>query len=335
MKRSEVAPLARSGGRSLSQRAYANPFALPVLGRPASNPNCITVAQFAELYAAAEFAAHWNLWLDVSVTVTWGLLGVQDEVQMQAAFGGFMKCLRAWLAERHIPQAWIFTHERGRNRGLHTHLAIHIPGARRANEKPVWRREFRTWVLAWARRFADRPVPRSTRVRDNGGRLEPILHWLNFHYQVKGYDRQAVVQSARNSPSGQDVLLGDLVAFDWRNPGPMACKRVGVAQHLGPAQRGLGYPPDLACVMRSQGIPDITISQPDAVPRMNPRRFGLAGYEIPTPFRSRFEDGSSRNGRLIGVSMNVGAMVLDRMPCGARSRAIALLMPSRAHLDAQ
>ena len=35
------------------------------------------------------------------------------------------------------------------------------------------------------------------------------------------------------------------------------------------------------------------------------------------------------------VSINVGAMVLVRIPCGARSRAMALFMPSSAHFDAQ
>src|SRR3546814_21012681 len=40
-----------------------------------------------------------------------------------------------------------------------------------------------------------------------------------------------------------------------------------------------------------------------------------------------------RKGLVRGVSMKVGAMVLDRMRWGARSRAMALFMPSSAHLE--
>ena len=45
--------------------------------------------------------------------------------------------------------------------------------------------------------------------------------------------------------------------------------------------------------------------------------------------------GSLKKGFVIGVSMNVGAIVLTRMPCDARSSAIALLRPSRPHFVAQ
>lgn len=40
-------------------------------------------------------------------------------------------------------------------------------------------------------------------------------------------------------------------------------------------------------------------------------------------------------GLVSAVSMNVGAMTLERILCGARSSAKAWLMPSLAHFDAQ
>jgi hypothetical protein len=42
-----------------------------------------------------------------------------------------------------------------------------------------------------------------------------------------------------------------------------------------------------------------------------------------------------KNGRVIGVSMKVGASVLTRILCGASSIAIALVKPSMACLVAQ
>jgi hypothetical protein len=289
-----AAPLAHGGGRSLIGRQYSNPFA-PPSGHESQPACCISVAQFAEHYAAAEFAAHWRLWLDVSLTITWGLLGVHDEAQMQAAFGSFMKCLRAWLADRLLPQAWVYVHERGLVHGLHSHLALHVPGDWRLT-KPTLRQSFRKWVLAWAERQAGRRAPYSTRVRDNGGRTNPTLHWVNCHYQMKSFDREAVVQSARNSPSGEDVMLGDLIAFNWQDPGAIGCKRLGVAQDLGPAQRKLGYPPREAFAFRPEGVPDIDVVLSADSSKSRPSIFDGTRHGIPKPFRSSFEDG----GRAVG-----------------------------------
>jgi hypothetical protein len=43
---------------------------------------------------------------------------------------------------------------------------------------------------------------------------------------------------------------------------------------------------------------------------------------------------SARKGRVIGVSMKVGQMVLMRMPCGPSSIAIAFVKPSTANFEA-
>ena len=84
--------------------------------------------------------------------------------------------------------------------------------------------------------------PRAIRVR--GPKKEtPWLHWLTTSYLMKGYDRSAVVQSARNSPDGLEVLLGELIAWPWRDPGPVPLKqRVGASRSLGPDRRAIGVP---------------------------------------------------------------------------------------------
>ena len=73
----------------------------------------------------------------------------------------------------------------------------------------------------------------------------PWLHWLTTSYLMKGYDRSAVVQSARNSPDGREVFLGDLIAWPWRDPGPVALKqRVGGVAQFGarpPRDRRAGW----------------------------------------------------------------------------------------------
>ena len=49
---------------------------------------------------------------------------------------------------------------------------------------------------------------------------------------MKGYDRSAVVQSARNSPDGLEVLLGELIAWALAGSRPCAAETAcgGIAQ---------------------------------------------------------------------------------------------------------
>ena len=112
--------------------------------------------------------------------------------------------------------------------GLHTHLNLYVPGVPpddrpdlqkiyRPDVAPDYRGEFRAWARGWPERQVGRRTPRAIRVR--GPKKEtPWLHWLTTSYLMKGYDRSAVVQSARNSPDRLEVLLGDLIAWPCRIP---------------------------------------------------------------------------------------------------------------------
>jgi hypothetical protein len=101
---------------------------------------------------------------------------------------------------------------------------------------------------------------------------------------MKGYDHSAVVQSARNSPDGREVFLGDLIAWPWRDPGPVALKqRVGASRSLGPDRRAIGVPGGFDYLLGKRALPPF----PNSVPH-TPRTF----VTKPKPaFRSKYEDG--------------------------------------------
>ncbi len=296
------------GGVSLARRHHVNPFLNGVPADSMEPSRYITEAEFSQIYSAVEFAWRWRAFLDVHLTITWALLGVDDEAGVQAAFAVFLKCLRAWLSDREFPAAWIYAHECGRERGLHTHLAIHIP----ANAGPgrMWRKVFRAWVLGWAQRTAGGPAPRSTRVSDNGGRACQLGHWRNFHYLVKGVDPEAVVVPARILTDRRDVRLTDLVAFAWEDPGHVSMKRVGCSRSLGPERRAVGYPPWKESMFRPTEVVDIDVQAPvlRAAPSQTWTKHDWAELEVlvrrvgpvvgfappavrPEPFRSRYECG--------------------------------------------
>lgn len=154
----------------------ATKSALPWMAtaKPATVPlsRLLGETEFASIYAAADFAAEFQMPMDTLVTISWSLLGVTSDSAVQAAFTSFTKCLRDRLTNRVSPIAYIYAHEVGAVVGLHSHLAVFVAGERN-------RLEFRHWVRGWADRFAGRYIPRAVRV--TGPRIDtPWLHWLRY-----------------------------------------------------------------------------------------------------------------------------------------------------------
>jgi hypothetical protein len=271
--------------------AMTNPF-LPLPSPPASR--WLTERDFATLYSAAEFAQAFELYFDTTVAISWRLMGPEVEGDVPAFFAAFTKCLRDWLEQRGLPVAWVYAHECGPRIGLHTHLILYVPAYppddRPDLQKiychdtaPDWRGEFRAWARGWPERQVGRRTPRAIRVR--GPKKEtPWLHWLTTSYLMKGYDRSAIVQSARNSPDGLEVLLGELIAWPWRDPGPVPLKqRVGASRSLGPDRRAIGVPGGFDYLLEKWEHPLL----PNSVPN-TPHTF----VTKPKPaFRSKYEDG--------------------------------------------
>lgn len=269
---------------------------------PPPDSDLIGEAEFASIYAAAEFAAEFGLWLDTMVTLNWKLLGYANN-EVQDGHLAFTKCMRDWLSRRGVPVAFVYSHENAAAYGVHTHVAVHVP-----NRWTTLPEEFRRWVRGWARHRMGQRVPGAVRVRGAGqdkpgettkAKRAPWLHWLRVHYLLKSYDRSTVVQSARHSPGSQPVYLGELIAFPWRPSGPVPTRqRVGASRNLGPARRLIGVPEGFDNLLSKP----VTIAQLEYNPfkvlrpvtATNPEvlREPVPPPPIRGPFRSAYEDGA-------------------------------------------
>ena len=275
----------------------------PVLSiAPPPDPYLIGEEEFTRIYAAAEFAARFDLWLDTMVTLNWGLLGYADDA-VQDGHRAFTKCLRDWMRQRGVPVAFIYSHENAASYGVHTHVAVHVP-----NRRTTLPAEFRQWVRGWARHRTGQWVPGAIRVRgagqDRAGETTkadraPWLHWLRVHYLLKSYDRSTVVQSARHSRDGLPVHLGELIAFRWRPSGPVPTRqRVGASRSLNRERRLLGVPEGFDDLLTKP----VTMAQLERDPfrrlwpatATNPEvlRRPVPAAPIRGPFRSTYEDGA-------------------------------------------
>lgn len=242
--------------------------------RSSEKSDVLTIEQFASMYAAAEFAARFGLSLDSHVVINWTALGLDHDLGKH--FGAFTKNLREFMSQRRWPAAWIYAHERSAKTGLHTHVAINLPLYYAQD-----RIDCMQWLRLWPLRYVERRVPGAIRLRVPK-KPDSFLHWLLFHYLVKGYDRDAVVQSARYAPGGRAIMLGDLIAFHWRDPGVVSTrKRAGFSQSIGPSEQALGVP---FASTYNRAVPKMLRLTSDSHPTALP-------IQPEPPFRSTFADG--------------------------------------------
>ena len=258
---------------------------------------------FRELYAAAEFAAVFGIALNTMVTLSWNHMGLTTDEDVKRAFESFQKCVRDWAAQRRMPLAFIYVHERSPSIGLHTHLVLHFPTSPLPGPTRDFA-EFRDWTYDWVERRRKRSVPHSVRV--TGGSKPSVLRpWILFSYLLKGYDPRAVVRSERNSPDKRPVYLGDLIAARWRDPGHVGLKRYGVSHSLGPGSRKEGVP---SCVAhRYKGNAQMAPVPFGAPPEPGDTFICILEGDVPirmrrttyhSEFRSRYDDGIRHVGLL-------------------------------------
>lgn len=263
-----------------------NPF-LDDGGRLVPASSLLTEADYAECFAAGQFAWHYQLYFENSVTFTWAKLGITDPAEIQSHFTAFLKGVRAWLDAAVFPQAYMYSHEVGPVLGLHSHFIIALPAASKGGSaKRKDRVDFKVWLKEWREHRYGRECPRAIRPR-GPNKSQPWLHWLLVHYLLKGYDAAAVVQSGHNAPDGRNVFLGDLLVFDQSDPGHVPLnRRYGVSHSLGPDRRALGAPTGLEYALRSRAPVD-----PFSSALQVPPRSGKPGAIVPASFRSKYEDG--------------------------------------------
>lgn len=285
---------------------------------PSPASTFVTAEQFAEHYEAAAFAFNWELHCETAVTLWWSALGAHGAPEAQKLFSAFTKDLNDWLFRRCIPTAYFFSHENSSRIGLHTHLAVHL-SLPKIGRRSV-RDDFRRWAMGWPERNGLGLRKRAIRVT-GPAKDTPWLHWYRFHYQVKGHDPGAVVRQAGNSEHGRAVMLSDLIAYRWQDPGVVAMRpRIGHALNLGPARRTIGIPagfdePRNATRRRTSTQKSqlfgafLTQSQLVPPPSQPPVR---------SPYVSRYRDGWRDVGWLYPDEFSMRVTKLSRLPAAAR-----------------
>lgn len=202
---------------------------------------------YAHLYEAVSFANWGGAILNGRVTISWSLLGLENEIKARKKFKQFTKNLRSrfdeWLGNdyrylRGNPAMWIYSHEQSEHVGFHTHMMLHMP----PKVTPLFRN--------WARSFFDLPKRRPA----GGNGRRPVLiradqsakgaieyQWLRFGYLLKGADYTARMGCCPQT--GRLISLGDLLPWEHQPMGEIIGKSIcGMSRNLAwEAREEAGY----------------------------------------------------------------------------------------------
>ena len=139
--------------------------------------HALTVAQVANLIAAADEPVAVGLPLTPMVTIHWEAAGVPLS-GMAKATGRFADLMTKALARHGSSTAWLWTHENGDRKGGHYHLLAHVPAALVSRLTALQR--------GWLRTITGNPyLSRVIHSKPIGGRLgletgNPDLHAINL-----------------------------------------------------------------------------------------------------------------------------------------------------------
>ncbi|WP_157651622.1 hypothetical protein [Burkholderia ubonensis] len=195
---------------------------------------CLTASQVKDLYSAVAYANSIGLVMNVHISITWGMLGIEDHTAAANVLCyEFIKHLRDWY-RNHVPKdrpfVWLYVHEVGRTHGFHTHILTAIP----VELRPA----FREWVrarLAGAAHLGVPPHKDASKVVAPPS--DPIgRQWWYLQYLAKGVRAEAEVRSV----VGVDpyVRVSELIKHPLKSPGDVRCqKNCGVSNTIGKERR--------------------------------------------------------------------------------------------------
>jgi hypothetical protein len=218
-----------------AQRDNPDRYIVKLRRRPRSttfspNDRLIGANQYREAYNAVAYANSLGAILNTHITLTWSLLGYEDDNEASAALqGGLIKHMREWHRHKEDPLsrplAWLYAHERSPSAGFHTHFLVSIPDE--------WRPDFDGWLHGRVKRLARlRDAPENAVYVSDARPDRPFMHqWRQFGYLMKTVDPRASLPVFPGSAT--NVPLPDLVPYAYESPGEVKCKlRIGIAQEI-------------------------------------------------------------------------------------------------------
>lgn len=181
----------------------------------------LSLAQAANLIAAAQFAAAIGLPLNRHLTVHWEQVGIPDE-RAAWATGRLMKLAGDWLAKRGERFAWEWSRENGDGKGSHAHILLHLPPGMQLGN--VHRR--------WLRSITGRSYSASTVKTARIGGTAGAAHSASDSYRANLAAVVGYILKGTNPTAARELGLDRI-----ERGGRIIGKRAATSQNIGRAAR--------------------------------------------------------------------------------------------------
>jgi hypothetical protein len=201
----------------------------------------ITLPQFANAYNAIAFANRRGQVLNVHVTTVWATVKLTGDNEVADANGSVLELIRKWAQRRGLPPAWVWTIERSTERGLHSHLLVHVPSVFMSGPHGFAKAYLR-WVkiAAGTVPVQSRGVATKTVVVRSRAERDVDAQWRWLRYVMKGLGQDTVLRGRSNKLNA--LPASELAGIRCRPQGEMRIKRVGTSREIGEgARRAAGF----------------------------------------------------------------------------------------------
>lgn len=188
----------------------------------------ITAEECIDVYNAIAFANALGRILNTHISITWSTVGLADDAQIQAATARLLHSLEATCAQHNFPVAWVSVMERGKKRGLHTHILMSC--------RTEWIDQLSIWLRESVASIAHlKPLigtaGETVSVKANEERNTNI-QWSIFRYLMKGMDPAATHKFATGIRP-----LAETLGIALKDQGAFVGKRVRIAGLLAAPER--------------------------------------------------------------------------------------------------
>ncbi len=188
----------------------------------------LSTKQFRQGYEAIALANCFGGVLNTFLSITWSRVGITETAEVAEAHGRYLELLRKACSAQRIPFALVWVIENGRRHGLHSHILMVMPKAR----KPWLRKQVELAVETISGRSVHwRLGTRAVRILHRHDR-DVTAQWRLFQYMMKGMvapkERRLIDPEQARVP----MPVQHAARVKLRNQGVVATKRFGVSRNL-------------------------------------------------------------------------------------------------------
>jgi hypothetical protein len=227
--------------------------------RPTRASPGLKASEFGNAHAAVAYANYQGVILNAFTHITWSLQGLDEDGAVREAHHSFLELFRKWARYRSAPHAVVWVLERGRRRGLHSHILSYVPHDAYHH--------YHHWARKAVAQITRAPlVKRDSTAGQRDSTILPSLlrvergttlvdaQWTAFRYMMKDLSAQELAKVLQNQRCA--LLMKQFAEGRMGDGGLVVGQRSGVSRSIDEKARGT-FDQDFRLARFARGTPEL------------------------------------------------------------------------------